>query len=62
MKCGITVLLYDQKYISTNRKALGFLSKQVLIAFCRYSSFSKLLKQLLQLHWLQNSPFAKQSQ
>ena len=33
-----------------------------MIAFCRCFSWAKLLKQLLQLQLLQNSPFAKQSQ
>lgn len=43
-------------------KAMGFLSKQDLIARERSSSWSKLLAQLLQLQLWQNSPLAKQSQ
>ena len=43
-------------------KALGLRSKHCLIDFCRCFSCARLLKQLLQLQLLQNSPLAKQSQ
>ena len=44
------------------RNALGLRSKHCLIARCLDSSCAKLLKQLLQLQLLQNSPLAKHSQ
>ena len=43
-------------------KALGLRSRHCFIDFCRCFSCARLLKQLLQLQLLQNSPFAKQSQ
>lgn len=44
------------------RNALGLRSKHCLIARCLDSSCARLLKQLLQLQLLQNSPLAKHSQ
>lgn len=44
------------------RNASGFLSRHWVMAFWRSFSFDRLLKQFVQLHPLQNSPLAKQSQ
>ena len=59
---GYEVILYKLWVFTLGLKALGLRSKHCLIDFCRCFSCARLLKQLLQLQLLQNSPLAKQSQ